>query len=51
MSEKILACDNSECMKKDECERSELYRNGAQEFKTFNGNPNKGCGKFIKLSQ
>jgi len=48
MAEKILACDNKKCMKSSECERHRLYKAGAKEYKTFNGNPNKGCGKFIK---
>ena len=47
MSEKIQACDNDTCLKKDECERARLYKNGDKNYKTFNGNPSKGCGKFI----
>ncbi len=48
MAEKILACDNDNCLKKDECERYGLFKAGAKEYKTFNGTPAKGCGKFIK---
>jgi len=47
MEEKILACDNKKCLKSEECERYRLFENGAKEFKTHNGNPDKGCGKFI----
>ncbi len=51
MSEKIVACDNEKCLKSDECERHQLFKNGEKEYKTFNGNPDKGCGKFIKLAK
>ena len=42
------ACNNQECMKKDLCARNAAYQNGDQNFKTFGGNPQKGCGKFIQ---
>jgi hypothetical protein len=48
MAEKILACDNIKCLRNKECERYRLFKAGAKEYKTNNGNPNKGCGKFIK---
>ena len=51
MAEKILACDNEKCLKSDECERHRLYKSGDKEYKTFNGNPDKGCGKFIKIAK
>jgi len=51
MSETIVACDNNICLKKDTCERKRLYDNGAKVFKTFNGKPHKGCGKFIEITQ
>ena len=51
MSEIILACDNNECLKKDECERKRLYDSGSKPFKTFNGKPHKGCGKFIQITE
>ncbi len=51
MAEKILACDNEKCLKSDECERYRLFKAGAKEYKTHNGNPDKGCGKFIKKTK
>jgi len=42
------ACNNQECMKKDLCARNAAYQNGDKNFKTFGGNPQKGCGKFIQ---
>jgi len=50
MEEKILACDNDICKLKDECKRHKLYEDGAKEYKTHSGKPNKGCGKFIPLN-
>jgi hypothetical protein len=35
-------------MKNEECLRFKLYKDGAKEHKSFNGNPRKGCGKFVK---
>lgn len=46
--EKITACNNEKCIKKDECERFSLWQKGAKEFTTNNGNESKGCGKFIQ---
>ncbi len=51
MAEKILACDNDICLKKDECERFRLFKAGAKECKTNSGTETKGCGKFIKISK
>ena len=51
MEEKILACNNDSCLKKDECERYRLYKAGASEYKKNGGNPQKGCGKFIAISK
>ena len=42
------ACNNKECMKRDLCARNAAYQNGDQNFKTFGGNAQKGCGKFIQ---
>ncbi len=44
----LLACNNDTCIKKEECLRFKLYKDGANEQKSFNGNPGKGCGKFVK---
>jgi hypothetical protein len=49
--EKILACDNDICFKKDKCERYRLFLEGAKEYKTNNGKPHKGCGKFIEIKK
>jgi len=44
-----VGCNNQECIKKDECKRNEIAKNGtAVEVKTFGGTPEKGCGKFIQ---
>jgi hypothetical protein len=51
MEEKILACNNKTCIKKDECERYRLYKAGAKEYKANGGNEKKGCGKFIKSTK
>ena len=48
MEEKIIACNNNKCIKKDECKRYELFKNGAKEYTTNGGTKEKGCGKFIK---
>jgi len=49
MDKKILACDNSECMKKESCKRYRLFVDGAKEYSTNGGTPHKGCKKFIQL--
>lgn len=51
MSKDIQACDNEICMKKDECQRYKLFKEGQTFFKTFNGKPHKGCGQFIKIEE
>ena len=51
MEEKILACDNDNCMKKGECERYRLFKEGQKDYKTHNGTPQKGCGKFIEKTK
>ncbi len=43
-----VGCKNEKCIKKDECQRQVIYNNGtAVEVKSFGGNEQKGCGKFI----
>jgi hypothetical protein len=44
----LLACNNDTCMKNEECLRFKLFKDGADEYKSFSGNPQKGCGKFVK---
>ncbi len=51
MEEKILACDNEDCMKKDVCERYRLFKEGQKEYKTHSGTPKKACGKFIESTK
>ena len=51
MKNDIEACDNKICLKKDECERYKLFKNGQTYFKTFNGKPHKGCGSFISIKK
>ncbi|MBE0495355.1 MAG: hypothetical protein IBX45_02975 [Campylobacterales bacterium] len=46
--EVVLACNNSRCIKKDECLRYKLFLEGAKEFSTNGGNEEKGCKKFIQ---
>ena len=49
---KDVGCKNSECIKRDECLRQLIYKNGiAKEIKSFGGNKDKGCGKFIAIAQ
>ena len=48
MAEKIVACNNSKCIKKDQCKRYDLFLKGAKEFTTNGGTPEKGCKKFIQ---
>ncbi|BDY12356.1 hypothetical protein [Hydrogenimonas cancrithermarum] len=44
-----VGCRNEECVKKDECKRQEIAKNGtAREVRSFGGTPEKGCGKFIQ---
>lgn len=44
-----VGCDNKICIKKDECKRNEIAKNGkAVAIKTFGGTEEKGCGKFIQ---
>ncbi len=44
-----VGCNNKECIKRDQCKRNEIARNGtAREVKTFGGTKEKGCGKFIQ---
>jgi len=45
--EKITACNNEKCIKKDKCARFKLWQDGAKEFTTNSGNEQKGCKKFI----
>jgi len=51
MAEKILACDNSICVKRNECERYRLFKEGDKNCKTNSGTEVKGCGKFIKITK
>jgi len=51
MEEQILACNNEECIKKDDCQRYKLYTEGAKEYKKNSGTPEKGCKKFIEISK
>ncbi len=47
-----VGCKNSECIKKDECKRQAIHRDGsAVEVKVFGGTKEKGCGKFIPLEK
>ncbi len=48
MDKKILACNNDECIKKDECKRYKLYIDGTTEYSTNSGTAQKGCKKFIQ---
>ncbi len=49
MNKKILACNNSECVKKDSCKRYKLFIDGAKDYSTNSGTPQKGCKKFIQI--
>ncbi len=43
-----VGCNNEKCIKKNECQRQVIYKNGtAVQVKSFGGNEQKGCGKFI----
>jgi len=48
MDKTVLACNNSKCIKKDKCKRYKLYVDGAKEYSTNSGTPEKGCKKFIQ---
>ena len=44
-----IGCDNEKCIRKDECQRQVISKNGtAREVKTFGGTEQKGCGKFLE---
>jgi hypothetical protein len=44
-----IGCNNETCIRKDECQRQVIYKNGtAREIKKFGGTPQKGCGKFLE---
>jgi hypothetical protein len=44
-----IGCNNKECIKKEECKRTQIARNGtAVDIKTFGGTKEKGCGKFLE---
>jgi len=46
-----VGCDNQECVKRDECRRNAIAKDGrAREVKTFSGTPQKGCGKFLPIN-
>lgn len=51
MDKTILACNNDKCIKRDECKRHKLYEEGAKEYSTNGGTPEKGCKKFIPLDK
>ncbi|MDX1810051.1 MAG: hypothetical protein R3331_10965 [Sulfurospirillaceae bacterium] len=46
-----LACNNDKCIKKNECKRYNLFKDGAKEYSTNGGTPEKGCRKFIEISK
>jgi hypothetical protein len=48
METKIIACNNTQCIKKQECKRYELFISGAKEFTTNGGTKEKCCKKFIQ---
>jgi len=44
-----IGCDNSVCLKADDCQRQVIVKEGtAREIKKFGGTPDKGCGKFME---
>jgi hypothetical protein len=45
--ETILACNNEICKMHAVCLRYSLFKNGAKEYSTNGGTPQKGCKKFI----
>jgi len=48
-NEKIVACNNDKCIKRNQCQRYKLFKEGAKEFTTNGGNAQKGCKKFIPI--
>lgn len=48
MDKKILACNNDKCVMRNKCKRHQLYEDGAKEYSTNGGTPEKGCKKFIQ---
>jgi len=47
-----VGCENSSCVKAEECNRTKIAREGkAREVKSFGGGPDKGCGKFIPIKE
>jgi len=49
LAEEIQACNNEICIKKEQCERYRLFKNGQTFVKRFGGKAHKGCGKFIEI--
>jgi hypothetical protein len=49
-AEKIEACNNTKCVKKEACLRYKLFQDGAEKCETNGGNAQKGCKKFIQKS-
>lgn len=45
--DKILACNNEACKMHLHCVRYQLFKDGAKEYSTNGGTPEKGCKKFI----
>jgi len=47
-----VGCKNEICIRKDECMRQVIHKNGsAKEVKSFGGNKQKGCGKFLPIKE
>jgi hypothetical protein len=47
-----VGCNNDSCLKAPECNRTKIAKEGkAIEIKSFGGNPDKGCGKFIPIKE
>jgi hypothetical protein len=43
-----IGCNNQECIKKDDCKRQTIAKNGtAKEIRSFSGTKEKGCKNFI----
>lgn len=42
------ACNNKTCIKSEECARYLAFVNGDENYKTFKGTEQKGCGQFIQ---
>ncbi len=47
----IVACNNNKCINKDRCQRYKLFKDGAKEWTTNGGTPEKGCKKFIEIKK